>query len=293
MASSQYALDSYLNEIGRHPILTKEAQLRHCRAIHAWVNYPGGKEAAPSRVARAGRHSMNVMVTSNMRLVVSIAKRYQNRGLDITDLIQEGALGMIRSLELYDPTRGYAFTTYAYWWIRQSINRAIHLYSRTIRLPVSSHETVSTILKYISTYSSAHGKPPSTEQIAEKLKITPERVRQILDAYALTTCCSLDRIVRADGDDPLVQFVANDNQTSSYSPEAALFEQVQQEELEYALHDLSEVERYIIEQQYIKRQSIQALSKELGLSKNKVLALRDQALESMRNLLSAMGVVPQ
>jgi DNA-directed RNA polymerase sigma subunit (sigma70/sigma32) len=98
-------LDTYLNEIGRLPVLTEESQLLHCRRIHAWVQWPGGRDNAPERIRRIGRRSMDVMITTNLRLVVSITRRYLNRGMELEDLIQEGNIGLARGLELFDPTR--------------------------------------------------------------------------------------------------------------------------------------------------------------------------------------------
>ena len=115
---SESEVQSYLRDIGRHPVLSKEAQLHHCYAIHKWVKWPEGRSKAPRGIARAGRRSMDIMVTTNLRLVVSVAKKFQHHDLDLMDLIQEGNIGLIRGLELFDPTRGYQVSTYCYWWIR-------------------------------------------------------------------------------------------------------------------------------------------------------------------------------
>ncbi|MEB3296358.1 MAG: sigma-70 family RNA polymerase sigma factor, partial [Cyanobacteriota bacterium] len=192
MAKSEVA--DYLTEIGRLPVLTKEAQLLHCRRINEWCTWPEGREKAPTRVIRNGKRSMDLMVRTNLRLVVSIAKKYQHRGLDLTDLIQEGNLGLIRGLELFDPSRGYAVTTYAYWWIRQAITRAIHTHARAIRLPINTHELITRIQRFTNQFTAAEGRAPSYPEIAEAVETSPERVAQVLQTHTTTVCCSLDVI---------------------------------------------------------------------------------------------------
>ena len=136
MSSSEFS--QYLTDIGRFPVLSRESQLRHCQNIHRWVNWEGGRDAAPKNVHRSGSRSLETMVRTNLRLVVSIAKKYTGKGVDLQDLIQEGNIGLIRGLEMFDPTRGYQVSTYCYWWVRQGITRAIHSYARTIRMPINS-----------------------------------------------------------------------------------------------------------------------------------------------------------
>ena len=152
-------MTSYLGEIGRIPILTKELQLIHCRRIRVWLDWPEGRDKAPRKVQRQGKRSLELMTTSNLRLVVSIAKKFTHRGLDLLDLVQEGNLGLIRGLEMFDPTRGYAVSTYVYWWIRQSITRALQLTSRTIRLPCQVVDCYNKAQKFIATIRWKKGNP--------------------------------------------------------------------------------------------------------------------------------------
>ena len=133
MSSSE--LSQYLTDIGRFPVLSRESQLRHCQAIHRWVHHEGGRAAAPRNIQRVGARSLETMVKTNLRLVVSIAKKYTNKGVALEDLIQEGNIGLIRGLELFDPARGYQVSTYCYWWVRQGVTRAIHSYARTRSVP--------------------------------------------------------------------------------------------------------------------------------------------------------------
>lgn len=191
--SESNALTTYLSAISRYPVLTKEAQLLHCRNIHTWHNYPGGRDTAPHRITRAGRRSMEVMVRTNLRLVVNVAKNYQSRGLEFCDLIQEGNFGLIRGLELYDPSRGYAFSTYAYWWIRQAVSRAIYTYGRTIRVPINNYEVLAKIRRAGSTFRSQHGTNPTVDQLSEITGLTPERLDFVTQTFAVTQCLSLNK----------------------------------------------------------------------------------------------------
>jgi RNA polymerase sigma factor (sigma-70 family) len=191
--SSPTTLNTYLHSVGRHPVLTKEAQLLHCRRIYEWQNWPGGRDCSPSRVARAGQRAMDIMIRTNLRLVISVAKKYQNRGLDLCDLIQEGNLGLIRGLELYDPTRGYALSTYAYWWIRQAVSRSIYIHGRSIRIPINNHEVLAKLRKAIAQYRAENGKQPSIEQLSDITGIATSRINIVSENYAITQCLSLNQ----------------------------------------------------------------------------------------------------
>ena len=149
------SLSAFLGEIGRHQLLTPEQELMMGRKVQAMVaitercHLAGGSGPAceysdeEKGVIRRGERAKNQMITSNLRLVVNLAKRYQGKGLDLLDLIQEGTLGLTRAVEKYDPTRGHRFSTYAYWWIRQGLNRALSTQSRTIRIPVNVNEKLT------------------------------------------------------------------------------------------------------------------------------------------------------
>ena len=149
------SLSAFLGEIGRHQLLTPEQELTMGRKVQAMValnercQLAGGSGPAcvyndeEKRTIKRGERAKNQMITSNLRLVVNLAKRYQGKGLDLLDLIQEGTLGLTRAVEKYDPTRGHRFSTYAYWWIRQGLNRALSTQSRTIRIPVNVNEKLT------------------------------------------------------------------------------------------------------------------------------------------------------
>ena len=149
------SLSAFLGEIGRHQLLTPEQELTMGRKVQAMVeitqrcHLAGGEgpecqyTEIERRTIKIGERAKNQMITANLRLVVNLAKRYQGKGLELLDLIQEGTLGLTRAVEKYDPTRGHRFSTYAYWWIRQGLNRALSTQSRTIRIPVNVNEKLT------------------------------------------------------------------------------------------------------------------------------------------------------
>lgn len=279
---SQSEIHAYLNEIGRYPVLSKETQLLHCRRIQEWVKWPGGRTEAPTRVRRFGEHSMKVMLVTNTRLVVSIAKRYQNKGLDLSDLIQEGNLGLIRALELFDPTRGYAVSTYSYWWIRQSITRALHAHARTIRLPINTHELIIRIQRFIAEHNLLHGCAPTVSDIAEYVAVTPTRVTQVLQAHVMTSCASLDSYV-LDDKSPLVDLISSPNESPyDLSPDDALMFSAQREAIEQAFEHLNPAEAHIIRQAFFEGRHLKEIATELGFSRSRAGQIQKTGINKLR-----------
>ena len=288
---SNTELRDYLTDVGRFPVLSKEAQLRHCQRIHAWIHHEAGRDAAPAGIRRAGSRSMEVMIRTNLRLVVSIAKRYQNRGLDLLDLIQEGNLGLIRGLELFDPTRGYALSTYAYWWIRQATTRAIHSYARLIRIPINTHEILARAQRFTSEYTALHGRPPSFTEIADHCATTPERISAMLDLQAATTCRSLDVLCTEDGN-ALLELIAADTTLTTGSPEEALRQDDTREVVTAALKRLPEVEAQILHGVFFENRTLREIAEELGFSRSRAGQVQRTALNRLRFLLRMQGHTP-
>lgn len=274
---SQSELQYYLTEIARYPVLTREAQLRHCHRIHAWVHHEAGRDAAPPRVQRVGRRSLNTMVQTNLRLVVSVAKRYQNRGMELCDLIQEGNLGLIRGLELFDPTRGYAVSTYAYWWVRQAITRAILQQGRMIRLPVHTHELLARARRFVAQYASTHGECPTTEQLAKVCEVTPQRMREMLEASALTSCCSLDVLATEDGN-AIGDLIAS----STPTPYEAAVLQHDAEALDIAISRLPETEQEIIRGLWFEKKTLIELSENYDFSRSRTGQIQKNAMRRLQ-----------
>ena len=209
MASS---LSSYLGEIGRHQLLTPEQELTLGRKVQAMAalqercRQAGGEGPAceysdlERRTLRLGERAKNQMITANLRLVVNLAKRYQNKGLDLLDLIQEGTLCLTRAVEKYDPTRGHRFSTYAYWWIRQGLNRALSTQSRTIRIPVNVNEKLTRLRAAKARYLQMHGVNPSPRQLATLLDLPQADVDDLLSCELRSVTVSLQGLVKAKAD---------------------------------------------------------------------------------------------
>lgn len=276
---SKSEVHDYLTDIGRHPVLSREAQLRHCRRIYAWINHEDGKAQAPLAVRRAGERSMEVMVRTNLRLVVSIAKRYQNRGLDLTDLIQEGNLGLIRGLELYDPARGYAVSTYVYWWIRQGITRALHTYARAIRLPINTHELISRIQRFIGEQTAILGHKPSVAAIAEYVGCSEARVMEVLHTNTATSCASLDCPVE-EGSGSLLEVIRVEGD-QGYDPDEWAEQRNREELVSKALAVLTPDELAVIRGYYVQDKKLQQIANEMGWTRHKVGAIQRQALRRL------------
>ncbi len=209
MASS---LSAFLGEIGRHQLLTPEQELTLGRKVQAMValqercNLAGGIGEACAysdverRVLRLGERAKQQMITANLRLVVNLAKRYQGKGLDLLDLIQEGTIGLTRAVEKFDPTRGHRFSTYAYWWIRQGLNRALSTQSRTIRIPVNVNEKLTRLRAAKARHLQANGQSPSPKELARAMEMPLAEVEELLGCELRSVTVSLQGAVRSKSD---------------------------------------------------------------------------------------------
>ena len=206
------SLSDFLGEIGRHQLLTPEQELTMGRKVQAMIiltnrcKSAGGKGPEcnftdlEKRTIRVGERAKNQMITSNLRLVVNLAKRYQGKGLELLDLIQEGTLGLTRAVEKYDPTRGHRFSTYAYWWIRQGLNRALSTQSRTIRIPVNINEKLTKLRAAKARLMQENGITPSNEQLSKKMKISLEEVEELLACELRSITVSLQGVIKSKSD---------------------------------------------------------------------------------------------
>ena len=257
----------YLQEIGRIRLLRPDEEIELARKIadllqleELATQYESEKGHFPSvrewaelidmplpkfrRRLLLGRRAKEKMVQSNLRLVVSIAKKYMNRGLSFQDLIQEGSLGLIRAAEKFDHEKGYKFSTYATWWIRQAITRAIADQSRTIRLPVHLYETISRIKKTTKVLSQEFGRKPSEEEIAESMEMTIEKLRFIAKSAQLPI--SLETPIGKEEDSRLGDFIEADIE----NPEQDVSKTLLREDLEGVLATLSPRERDVLRLRY-------------------------------------------
>ncbi len=206
------SLSDFLGEIGRHQLLTPEKELTMGRKVQEMVvlinrcQSAGGKGPAceysecEKKTIRVGEKAKNAMITANLRLVVNLAKRYQGKGLELLDLIQEGTLGLTRAVEKYDPSRGHRFSTYAYWWIRQGLNRALSTQSRTIRIPVNINEKLTKLRSAKSKLMQSKGAPPTGLELAKEMNITKEEVDELLSCELRSITISLQGTVKSKSD---------------------------------------------------------------------------------------------
>jgi RNA polymerase primary sigma factor len=256
------ALQLFLNEAGRWPLLTKEEEVELAK-----------------RVERGDREAKERMINSNLRLVVSIAKRYQGHGLSLLDLIQEGIIGLIRAVEKFDWRRGFKFSTYATWWIRQAVQRGVANKSRTIRIPVHIADREQRIARAERTLAPKLGRQPSEEEVARQAKLPLKQVREVRQAARAIT--SLDRPI-GEGERALGDLFA----AEGAEPEEELTVSLEQDVLRRAVAQLPEREREVVKRRYGLNgdrdpKSLEAIGRELGLTRERVRQIEARALEQL------------
>lgn len=196
----------YLQAIGKHQLLSHSEEIELAQQVQAWL---ASADSCPPDVRRQGMRAKKRLIESNLRLVVSIAKKYTNRGMELLDLIQEGTIGLDRAVEKFDPTKGFKFSTYATWWIRQAITRSLSQNARTIRLPVHIVEKLNKIKRSRSELTQELGRVPTLDELAESVEMTPEKIRRLLQQA--THCTSLDTLVGKAEDTRLLDLIADAN----------------------------------------------------------------------------------
>lgn len=264
--------------------MSRESQLRHCHNIHRWVSWEGGRENAPKKVSSSGSRSLETMVRTNLRLVVSIAKKYQNKGVELQDLVQEGNIGLIRGLELFDPSRGYQVSTYCYWWVRQGVTRAIHSYARTIRMPINSHELLIKIRRYRADTQVKTGNYPSIAETAQAINVTPERVISLLDSWHMTNVMSLDKPIN-EGEQHIKDYIPNPEQTTLNDPSEYLLSKSEDLKLRAAISQLNDTEQHIIKSIFEEERSQKHISEELNISRTRVGQVQYQAIRKLAKVM--------
>jgi RNA polymerase primary sigma factor len=283
----------YLATIGRIPLLTPAEEIELGNQVQAMMTLTedGSKTfedheltGKQRRMLRIGRRAKERMMKANLRLVVSVAKKYQGKGLELLDLIQEGSLGLERAVEKFDPTRGYKFSTYAFWWIRQSMTRAIACQSRTIRLPVHLSERLTTIRKVSLDLAHKLGAMPSRVEIAEAMDIPLDELDSLL-RQALTTS-SLDAPVNGEeGRSFLGDLIAD---SSLDEPLDIVEQRIHHEQLGRWLDHLSEQEQHVLKLRFglegNERHTLAEIGRLMDVSRERVRQVELKALRKLRNL---------
>jgi RNA polymerase primary sigma factor len=257
------ALQLFLNEAGRWPLLTKEEEV-----------------ALAKRIERGDAEAKERMINSNLRLVVSIAKGYQGHGLSLLDLIQEGIIGLIRAVEKFDWRRGFKFSTYATWWIRQAVQRGVANKSRTIRIPVHIADREQKIARAERTLAPKLGRQPTDEEIAEQAKLPLKQLREVREAARAIT--SLDRPLGSESDASLGDLFASDQA----QPEEELTVSLEQDVLRRAVSQLPDREQEVLKRRYGLNgdqdpASLEAIGRELGITRERVRQIEASALEQL------------
>jgi RNA polymerase primary sigma factor len=257
------ALQLFLNEAGRWPLLTKEEEVELAK-----------------RIERGDMEAKERMINSNLRLVVSIAKKYQGHGLSLLDLIQEGIIGLIRAVEKFDWRRGFKFSTYATWWIRQAVQRGVANKARTIRIPVHIADREQRIARAERALAPKLGRQPTEEEVAKQAKLPLKQVREVRQAARAIT--SLDRPVGSENDASLGELFA----AEQAPPEEEVTVSLEQDVLRRAVAQLPEREREVVKRRYGLNgdrdpASLEAIGRELGLTRERVRQIEARALEQL------------
>jgi RNA polymerase primary sigma factor len=281
----------YLREIGRVHLLTAKEEVALAKQVERGEQSKArlrAEDCTPEerielhRWIQEGQWARERLIQANLRLVVSIAKKYIGRGMQLLDLIQEGNIGLMRATEKFDYTKGFKFSTYATWWVRQAITRVIADQSRTIRLPVHVGETINRVMRTSNRIQQTTGRDPSPEEIATELGIPPEKVRRVLEASRQTI--SLETPVGAEGDSVLADFIEDGR---GATPMENASQRILREQIETVLEKLPERERRIIELRYGlydgRYRTLEEVGREFGITRERIRQIEARVLRKLRH----------
>jgi len=272
----------YLKEIGRVPLLSMEQEKSLAMRIEAGELEGRRNGAGDSRVIDDGEEAKRQLTEANLRLVVSIAKKYVGRGMLFLDLIQEGNLGLIRAVEKFDYRKGYKFSTYATWWIRQAITRALADQARTIRIPVHMVETINRLIKVSRQLLQELGREPSVEEIAEAMALTPEKVREVMKISQEPI--SLETPIGEEEDSHLGDFIEDQE---AVAPAEAASVMLLKEKMQDVLQNLTERERKVLVLRFGledgHQRTLEEVGQEFGVTRERIRQIEAKALRKLRH----------
>ena len=297
---------AYLRDIGRVPLLAHDEEILLGRQVQRMMELEGTRDTCTScdgvkltdkelaqelsidykdlrRELRDGKKAKEKMVTANLRLVVSVAKKYTKRNMELLDIIQEGTIGLVRGVEKFDPGRGYKFSTYAYWWIRQGITRAIAEKSRAIRLPIHVTENLNRLKKAQRELSQLNGRMPDVFQLAEELDLTVDEIKDLMCKARQPT--SLEIKIGENRDTCLIDLLEDESQ----SPEILLEKSCIKEHIQDLIIDLPDMQaavicmRYGIGEDVLEPMSMTAIGQVLNMSRDRVRTLETKALRVLKS----------
>lgn len=296
---------AYLRDIGRIPLLEHEEEILLGRKVQRLIELEDSRKELEEEKGRKisdrelsdltstdwktcrkelrdGRKAKDKMVTANLRLVVSVAKKYTKRNMELLDIIQEGTIGLVRGVEKFDPGRGYKFSTYAYWWIRQGITRAIAEKSRAIRLPIHVTENLNRLKKAQRELSQLNGRMPTVAELAEEMSLTQDDVKDLMCKARQPT--SLEIKVGENRDTALVDLLEDSTQIPSELLEAACIK----EDIRALIADLPDMQASVISMRYgignemLEPMSMTAIGQVLNMSRDRVRTLEQKALKALK-----------
>jgi RNA polymerase primary sigma factor len=295
MGPSSDPVRMYLKEIGKVPLLTAQEEVmlakcveqgllaieRQVERVENGVEADSATTIGDERLRHEGIHAKRILVEANLRLVVSIAKRYRNRGMAFLDLIQEGNLGLMRAVDKFDYTKGFKFSTYATWWIRQAITRAIADQARTIRIPVHMVETINKVVRVQRQLLQDQGREPTVEELAEKTELTPARVREILRISQETV--SLEQPM-GDDDFSLSDLIEDEG---AVAPSDAATRAMLNEAVNLALSELTEREQKVVRLRFGlddgHMRTLEEVGKEFGVTRERIRQIESKTLAKLRH----------
>ncbi len=284
------ATGAYLSQVGQVPLLSRDEEIELAKRIQRGADARrelagGGASEAPRRklkdLIEDGLAAREHLILANSRLVISVAKKYTGQGIPFRDLIQEGHIGLMRAVKKFDHERGYKFSTYATWWIRQAISRSVADQARTVRIPVHMGERIRRMLKTRQRITQERGTPPSIKELAEALDTSPHRVTRMIQ-YAQRTA-SLDQPLGEDGDSALGEIIEDDQ---APMPEETTDERLMEDEIVEALERLSPREARVLRLRHGipegESLSLQEIGRRIGITRERVRQIEAKALRQLR-----------